>query len=301
MNEQHPLKAIPKAADSAADKISEMLDRFNKRLTLSNPRFVERYVNSELHIFLEFSIREIRQKFVAHFQWAHDSASGFEVCDDWSKFNWDSSQFKEPFLRHLMYSSGDIKAPVVGCRGEQNTMLVENMEAIENPQLVPLSSLISVDTAESFYRILPQYLFYSSHCGFVFRGGIANGEIKFPVEIDSGCNLQLAGQMIQGTSKVIKRVPGNCADVDGNRIDFGHVIDRSSCLRVALGSNFIWPSIAEDADGSIEIHDVLFGPFNFNHGQSQSFGGSHIVTAPKDQAEPNGRSRPSPRFGVTGS
>ena len=51
--------------DQIVHKIKYFLESFEKRFTLNNPRFVDRYIESEIHILLHFSIRGISEKFVA--------------------------------------------------------------------------------------------------------------------------------------------------------------------------------------------------------------------------------------------
>src|SRR5260370_37004431 len=66
------LKSEPKQGrkigDDVVNNIRDTLDRFKQGFTDGNPRLVERYLESEIHILLEFSIRGTDEKFVARFR-----------------------------------------------------------------------------------------------------------------------------------------------------------------------------------------------------------------------------------------
>jgi hypothetical protein len=59
-------KAASKFRHNAADKISEMLDRFEQRLAVHNPRLTTRYVEAEIHLLIHFSVDAIDEKFVTN-------------------------------------------------------------------------------------------------------------------------------------------------------------------------------------------------------------------------------------------
>src|SRR5271168_1443206 len=55
--------------NDALDKCRELMDRFEQRLTLDNPRLIQRYVESKLHLLIHFRVGRIDEEFVALLQW----------------------------------------------------------------------------------------------------------------------------------------------------------------------------------------------------------------------------------------
>ncbi len=58
-----------KQQSSVADQLRKTLDHFKQRFTFTNPMFVKRYIKSELHFLVFFSIRSIDEQFFTYFQW----------------------------------------------------------------------------------------------------------------------------------------------------------------------------------------------------------------------------------------
>jgi hypothetical protein len=61
-------KARFEGFDNAVDAISHLHDRFQNRLTLNNPRFVDRYIKAELNLLIQFRVRGIDPEFFACLQ-----------------------------------------------------------------------------------------------------------------------------------------------------------------------------------------------------------------------------------------
>jgi hypothetical protein len=85
---------------------------------------------------------------------------------------------------------------------------------------------------------------------------------------------QLLGQMVEGAPKILDDIAGNSCEANWSNVDFRHIIDQLACLRIALGSDFIWVGFQESVDCTLEIADVLFSPFNFELEKRKSFIGS---------------------------
>jgi hypothetical protein len=63
--------------------------------------------------------------------------------------------------------------------------------------------------------------------------------------------------------------PCDSDDVRRGVLDMGHVIDRFSRVRIALGPDFVWAGVKEGVDCDIRVRDVLFGPFDFRSDTDQ--------------------------------
>jgi hypothetical protein len=125
-----------------ANEISEMLERYKNRLTVDNPRFIERYLNSELHLLAECGIDGTDVQFVAYFQREFGGLSSFKKRTS-----------PEPFGRSPTARGGEMKFPqaldaqvLINSTSNSNkqAMLVDSIKTIENGQVlsIPLWSAI---------------------------------------------------------------------------------------------------------------------------------------------------------------
>jgi hypothetical protein len=268
--------------DSAADSIRKMLDRFQERLTLSNPRLIERYRKSELHILIEIKMLGTDRQYVACFQGINTGLGGSDH---------DLVRGSKHGVEHLLGQLSFQVGHVVPHRGaevqviepassncDQQPMLIDIVKAIEGPQLMPLPSLVWLGSAESIYSILPQGLYYSGKIGFVSRGRIVNGEIEIGIRVSVGDHKkQLVGQVIERTSEILDCVSGDGGDIGGYGVSSanGGTLDLAG-MHITIGDEFVWVGAPESFKRRLKIEEVLFGPFNFDLNPRKFFIGSHI-------------------------
>ena len=263
-----------KQQDSVADKISEMLERYQNRLTLDNTRFIERYLKGELHILLHFSVRQINEQFVAYFQRDQIPSGSKESVE----FRNDAAG--ELCLHHLlhfgMHKRAEVNASEVGVNGNQKAMLIDSVKAIENGKVTALPSVVWFDTIDRVYSVLPQALYFSRRIGFELRGIAVSGELNAGWHRDSRIinGKQLYGQMIEGAPEILNSIADDGGKGNREWLNSSHVIDQLSRVRIALGPDFIWVGVAEGADLSLEITDMLFGPVDFYLNKRKSLIGS---------------------------
>jgi hypothetical protein len=271
----------PEASDSAADKISKMLDRFNQRLTLDNLRLIERYVKSEIILLIHFHIHGASEQYVAYFQRAH-VVSGPEKGIHFREISrLERGQKAMLLLRSQHRSHGgaaQIYASECTSNSNDNTVLVDVVQSVEHPNLVPLASFVRLDLAKRIDSVLPQALFFSAKKGFVLLGCIENREIEF--DLGSGGSeankQQVTGQMIESTPQILDCVPSDGNNASGDGCNSRYLISQLSKLRVFLFNDAIGLGAEEGADLNMKIDDVFFGPFNFYSDERKPFIGSHL-------------------------
>jgi len=248
----------PELIDDVLDKLRCISKRFQDRITLRNLRLAERYLNRETYLLVEFVVRCSDEQFVACFERAlpilgskehscglHPSAA----CDASRGSNRDGNVFK------------------CAANGEQQAMLVDNVEFMEHPKGVPVPSLVRLNSIERFYRSIPQSLYFSRLSGVVFRGGVKNRECDILLApVSPPINPELHCGVIQGASQVEDRIASDYGDFSWDSPERLHVIDWTSRLRITLGSDCAWVGRFEGPECGIEISDVLFGPFEFQSG-----------------------------------
>lgn len=262
-------KAGLEGGESAADKVSKMLKRFNERLTLNNPRLVERYVKSEMYVLLALSIRGVDEKFVALFQGALSVRRSDENAG-WLEY------FASDRVFHLRDKLGQVHALVGRTDSHEHAVLVDVVKPIEYPELMPIPSLVRLGSAKGIYGVLPQALYYSLKEGFVILGSVVDRKVELGVGVCSGDHqVQLSGQMIEGSAEVLNCISGDHGEIYRNLTHLRNVIDGSPGLCLYLTTDGIGVSVDERHNSRVHVSDVLLGPFNFDVNPSQFLIGAH--------------------------
>jgi hypothetical protein len=258
--------------DSVADQIREMLERFKNRLTLDNPRLVERYIKGELHLLIQLIIGSSDEKFVAILQRAQP------VC--WGKKDGGiAHEIRKP-PRHIFgHQAPNIDALKRSTYREQQSVLVDTVQLIEDPEVTSCPSVVWFEAIDCVYGVLPQALYFSRRQGFVLRGARIDGEMEIAACGPRRNREQLLDQMIEGGPEILDDIARNRREVQGNRLSPADVIDWLASLRIALGRDFIWIGAAKRSDLTMQVSDVLFGPFDFYLNQREPFIGGHIDAA----------------------
>ncbi len=256
------------------------MDGFQRRLTISNPRFIERYIKSELHFLVHFSVGCINEEFVACFQRkqiiGRSEKHGWKVCEE------GVILAAETVCKHLLeewpHMCHEVNTLETGTNGYQQSMLVNDIEAVKYPQSVPLPSLIWLDTAKHIYGVWPKVLYFSLKFGFKVRGALSDDEVipflrtGWSVRPDEK---QLLSNVIKDASQVVDCISSNGRNAIWHGVSSDYIIDQLAHLRIALGPDFIRLGIKEGFDLGFKIRDVLFGPFNFYLDERNPFIGSH--------------------------
>jgi hypothetical protein len=238
-------------------KIDELVERWNKRITLDDLRIDERFRSGELHIILHLRIKDTGE------QWG--------VC-------LESARFQNKFLPAIPPSC---REEGVFPHGENVPMLIDIIQFVNAPEHV-VSALIWLKPIDEFYRFWPDALYFSSLLGFVsipiLRDGKADRSARSTVcPRDS----KLICQLIERAPDVVDCVTSDSKRLEG--ID-GKVFPGQkgiSKIRVLLQKTNLLVSSPSISQLDFEITDVLFGPFDFYPEQDDSVVGGewHFKTS----------------------
>jgi hypothetical protein len=238
-----------KGLDNAADAIRDLNKRFQNRLTLDNPRFVDHYLEGELLILVRFRIGKIDKDFIACFQ----REKNIGGCN-------------KNFREHLRYTGRQANPDESRSDRNNQAVFVDIVKAMEDPEISPPTSLVWFERANRIDSVLPHALYFSWKSGFEFFG--RRGDQKtclVPVSIgtSSANQVQLLSQVVQRTSQVIEDIPSDSREASWNGFGACDVIDQLSRIRIALGCDFVGLGVEKGADCRIEVIDMFVGPFNF--------------------------------------
>jgi hypothetical protein len=175
MSNKNPMsrsrKQRPKTGNDVIDQIHHMLERFDQRLTLTNLRLVERYMEMELHFLIEFGIRGRNEKFIAYLERFADPGEVATriVLKDSLKVNqspqWDG--VIQPEAGSTVLDNG----------GDQQAVFVDVVKLAEAPEQV-IPTFVRFDLMDSGYGLRGDSLYFSLHAGFVFRDIIENWVLR---------------------------------------------------------------------------------------------------------------------------
>ena len=257
-------KKIGKSSNDPVNEITHALERFKNGLTLANLRLVERYIESELHILIEFRYGP-SEKFLAYLQ--RERAIGREVhgmknvAGHVLGIGMSGQKHCCDFLPNFLRRG----VPKVGtCTCNQHSMLVPIVKFPKFPEQI-VSTLVWFDRIDALYSLLPHSLYFSSKLGrHVFRGRIRDGE---------GCNSgwglpvrqdELVSEVVESTPQVLENIASDRENPRRNIADLGHIKRALSRLNIILEPNFIGVGFEESIEDDVQIVEVLFGPFGFN-------------------------------------
>lgn len=252
---QAPTKSTEQRFEASCDvinKLGHFFERWDKRLTLENPNFIERYKEGELQILLQFSAGIIPKEYVIVFQ---------------GKPHVGDTQYPRIRFRRLWeqlrIKARQMDAEICADNSNRDTVFVDNAQLVQTPENLSLPSLVWFDSADCIYGVLPHSLYLSKTSGFVFKGAISDREVDsvFTSAIRSATKSE--SQVIQGGPQILN---GITSDSEDYRADWLNVRDtvRGSSLRINLADSFIWPSLEEPVNLDIQIRDVMVGPFDFD-------------------------------------
>ena len=273
------------AHNKTLDAIKHIQERFEQRLTIDNLRFVQRYLESDLHLLIRFTLELIPGEYIAHIERAPDFGLDKQFLRPEFSFSIANGNASLPVdsLNHLPSRSGVESNSVQASNGcDYHSMLVDIVKSVETPEHI-IPSLVRFGSVNGIYRHLRHTLYLSTLVGFVSRGILRDWEGSTPKDLFVGCSVnqsELVGQVIQRRPEVEQDIAG---DGENDRRSFPNareIIDRSiRILRIGLSSDSIRIGVQEGSDFGLQIVEVLFGPFNFYADKCESFFDCH---APHD-------------------
>ena len=256
--------ASVKSSNDIHDYFSHAVERWNNWLTLDNLRFVERYLNQEFHILLNFRKGE-SYKFIACIQRdeelrGHEDLSGF-----WSGHTRIAGH--ESLLHSPSLTWRSAIARVRRAGGKQQAVLVDTVKLVDSPERI-IPSFVWFDRVDRVLSVLPHALYFSTEerrC--VFRGSLRNGEAS--VRSDGAAPAffgnEVASKVVKGAPEILENVSSPKTDIQGDIGNADDIIGALSRFRIILEPDVIWTSAGEcSAQDALQVYDLLFGPLYFS-------------------------------------
>ena len=161
-----------KLRHDVADKVRKLMERFNHRLTLSNPILVERYLKGEIRLLVQ--VRNVDGEYVAWFE----RKSPLRRPDEEVQCR-ERSCFTAGF-HHQIHVLGDVRSQVCALKSTscnvQPSVLVDVVQLREDPELMSVPSLVQLGCVDCIYGSLRHAMYFSWTLAHVFRGVIKDGK-----------------------------------------------------------------------------------------------------------------------------
>lgn len=233
------------------DKLDKLMERFEKRITLRNLRFAERFRDGELTLILHVS--------------AKDSLERWGVC------------YKPPITLE-----SDALQQIIIPNSKKEMMFVSAIELVEPPKLL-IPTLVRFEPINSFFSLWPHSLYFSNLRGFVYLGTSENGKAHLSADFSLGHasgEHELICEMVKGATKVVNDIPSNREQSersigDGKRLH--SIYPALAGLRIVLGTNSIRVLPSELFRLGYQLDEVLFGPFDLYPNKNDSVSASEFV------------------------
>lgn len=265
-----------KVGEDVVKRLEHLVERVENGLSLTDPRFSERYEEMELHILVHFRIRGSSEDYVALFE----REQPLVLRRDEDILAPERERFigvtASPNLPHVLqiFRRGTVHDGRTG--SDQEAVFVNVVQLMESPERV-VPTFVRFDRINRFYSFWPETLYFSQFSGFVFCGGVEDRKVQKMGGVYSiaGDKKQLIDEMIEGASRVVQNVSRDCGDFDGYVRDAAYIVEQLSRIRIMLGIDLIGVAGEKSGDFKLEITDVLFGPFHFYGDLSDSVVGWH--------------------------
>jgi hypothetical protein len=256
------LQQISETPTDILDYLGEMVERINNRLTLTNPRFVERYLNFELHILLLFKRKAASSvEFIADIQRPSRWPSGSRPFNDFPESGIDVGlACDQPSL-----ISGENAAHLeTRGSGNQESVFIDLVKFVESPEKV-VPALVRLDLIDSFLDSNSKALYLSPKAGrLVSCLGLRDWKVNNVVGLSGILDgVEFESEVIESAPEVLECVCGNNGNVIGSSTDLLDPHYILSRLRILLEPDSIGILGVKGFEQSMEIVDVLVGPIDF--------------------------------------
>ena len=236
-----------KPKDQVFDNLRELMERWKNRITASNLRFVDRFLNFELQILLHIRLYS-----------GEVGVACFEMVGPI-----EPTRSKKE----------------LGAEGKESPVLIDNVKIMQSPERGGERSIpvpVRFESIDSFYRVRVNSLYYSGVFGFVFGESLRNGKLDTPEflsrnrrGINSG---QLLCEVIQGGPETMNHIPRDTDGIEGEYPDRRNLtLYRDwmwSDTRILISDENVRILLGERLGG--EITQALLGPFDLYPNQNKA-------------------------------
>lgn len=232
-----------KPRNDVADKMGQLVERWEQSISSTNRRFGARFLAGEIHILIVFRIIETNEVW-------------FVCLERCSSDN------------HIL------------ANGQDETVLVSVVESAEKPEGLT-SAFVWLERINGLNRFPPRTLYASSLSGFITLQGMKYRELNiFPYFggdfVKRNANRdQMKDKMVESASQVVNNISSDCGNLGRIDIERPEIKRWLPSLHLRIEANQLKGCFAKRLDSHFEIVEVLLGPFNFYKNQSESVVGCH--------------------------
>jgi hypothetical protein len=158
----------------------------------------------------------------------------------------------------------DSGSNVSGPTDEKKPMFVGVIKEMQSEQVF-VPSTVRLESVNHLYGLWGHSLYFPGRFGFVSLATLADRKCIVNVGIASIGENQLPYQMVEGSSQILESVSDNEREIFRDRSALTELENQISGLRVSLFDDWVrvgWQS-EKIMDSSVQISDVMFGPFDF--------------------------------------
>ena len=251
-----------KAKNQVLDNLQHLVERFNNRLTLDNPRLIERYVKGELQMLIHFFVAgHPSEEYVAHLRSAASSRGSEErplQIDPRGHIG------VTRLCEQLPHRISDEDTMVSDEVSKDSPVLIHDIQTVEHPQQ-RIPTLARVDRMERFYDFWPEGLYWSEGFGFRSLGVVVNRKLNF-APIVTGVfpanEEKLVSEVVKRGSERVDDLADQCTTEGSERLNLAQIKDRLASLRVWLSADTVCAIFGPCPHIRFEITALFLGPFN---------------------------------------
>jgi hypothetical protein len=238
------LESSRKQSDNGLHHVRQIIKRSRDGFSGDRVRLAERYVKGELYTLLTFTIAGYTPEYIALIQpRSLDKSGEGGISPLWRKR-------EHYFLRD-----------VDGYRHEQ-PMLVSVIQGMEKPEVVSVPSTVRFYRVDELLGLWRHALCFSFRIGYELLGTLADREID-KLGIVASAPDKFGGQVIESAPEVLDSISDCSRQAGGHSGEWPHDAFGRIRFGIELGYNQIRLRVEESDSLSVELTDVLFGPFNF--------------------------------------
>lgn len=243
MTGQKLFKKRAEARNDVADKLDQLMERWEQSISHTNRRLSERFLAGEIHVLIVF----------------RDAETG-EV--------WFVCLERNTTDNHILADR------------QNEAVLVGIIQITKQPKsIIPI--LVRLESVDSLYRFPSRTLYASSLSGFITIKGIRYRELNVCprfggrlTKTDSHMN-EVKSQMIKGASEVMSYVSSDSRNLGRINVQWADIQKWLTSLGLVIEANQLKGCFTQRLDSRFQFIEVLLGPFNFYADQSQSVVSSH--------------------------
>jgi len=220
--------------DQVFNKLDELMQRWEHRITPRNLRFIDRFLDVQVHILLHLLVKNSSKIWVARLD------------------------------KNLMESPGIIDpicpSQKVVIDGEEHPVLIDVVKLMQSPErFVPTS--VRFEAIDSFYRQRAHALYFSSLVPIVSGNILKNRKPGLLSRSSAISKNELVCEMVESGAEVVSNI-ACCPNRISGQYPKIRLLDTCAGCRINISQEHVLFKVPEFGKLGIEVTEVLLGPLN---------------------------------------